>query len=441
MKISVLGLGYVGCVSAACLAELGHTVIGLDVDERKLAPIREGRSPIVEPRLSELVKRGVDEGRLTVTDDYGAAVTNTEVSLVCVGTPSMENGSPNLEYTERVCSQIAEVIARKDSFHTVVFRSTIPPGTVEDKLLPIIERESGRTEGEDFGVCFNPEFLREASAVEDFYNPPKIVVGERTPGSRAGDVLLKLYESIEAPVARTEVKVSEMVKYADNCFHAIKVCFANEIGNLCKALGVPDSHKVMEIFCLDTQLNLSPYYLKPGFAFGGSCLPKDLRAVVRMSGETGISCPVLSAAMPSNQLQIERAIEFIRQTGKKKVGVLGMSFKAETDDLRESPIVQVVSTLIGKGYELSIYDRNISWTELFGSNLGFLEHELPYAETLKAESVDDLIERAEVIVVANPAQEFRSVGERMREDQVMVDLVRIVDDPSAVRGEYIGISW
>ena len=297
-----------------------------------------------------------------------------------------------------------------------------------DELGPFLTRALG-------------EPLTEASAVEDFYNPPKIVVGERTPGSRAGDVLLKLYESIEAPVARTEVKVSEMVKYADNCFNAIKVCFANEIGNLCKALGVPDSHKVMEIFCLDTQLNLSPYYLKPGFAFGGSCLPKDLRAVVRMSGETGISCPVLSAAMPSNQLQIERAIEFIRQTGKKKVGVLGMSFKAETDDLRESPIVQVVSTLIGKGYELSIYDRNISWTELFGSNLGFLEHELPYAETLKAESVDDLIERAEVIVVANPAQEFRSVGERMREDQVMVDLVRIVDDPSAVRGEYIGISW
>lgn len=441
MKISVLGLGYVGCVSAACLAELGHNVIGLDVDERKLKPIREGRSPIVEPRLSELVERGVAEGRLTVTGDYEAAVMNTEISLVCVGTPSMENGSPNLEYTKRVCHQMADVIARKDAFHTIVFRSTIPPGTVEDVLLPIIESGSGKVEGEGFGVCFNPEFLREASAVQDFYHPPKIVVGERTPGSRAGDVLLGLYGSIDAPVARTAIKVSEMVKYADNCFHAIKVCFANEIGNLCKALGVPDSHKVMEIFCLDTQLNLSPYYLRPGFAFGGSCLPKDLRAVVRMSGETGVPCPLLSAAMPSNQLQIERAIEFIRQTGKKKVGVLGMSFKAETDDLRESPIVQVVSTLIGKGYELSIYDRNISWTELFGSNLGFLEHELPYAETLKAESVDDLIARSDVIVVANPAAEFRAVPQKMREDQIMVDLVRIVDDPATVRGTYIGISW
>ena len=441
MKISVLGLGYVGCVSAACLADLGHTVVGLDIDERKLAPIREGKSPIVEPRLAELVKRGVEEGRLAVTDDYEAAVANTEISLVCVGTPSMANGSPNLDYTERVCHQLADVVARKDDFHTVVFRSTIPPGTVEDVLLPIIESGSGKTEGDGFGVCFNPEFLREASAVKDFYNPPKIVIGERTPGSRAGDVLLKLYETIDAPVARTEIRVSEMVKYADNCFHAIKVCFANEVGNLCKALGVPDSHKVMEIFCLDTQLNLSPYYLKPGFAFGGSCLPKDLRAMVRMSAETGIPCPVLSAAMPSNQLQIERAIDFIRDTGKKRVGVLGMSFKAETDDLRESPIVQVVSTLIGKGYELSVYDRNISWTELFGSNLGFMEHELPYAEKLRAASIDELIERSDVIVVANPADEFRDVGARMREDQVMIDLVRIVDDPAVVRGEYVGISW
>lgn len=441
MKISILGLGYVGCVSAACLAELGHTVVGLDVDERKLKPLREGRSPIVEPRLAELVRRGVEEGRLTVTDNYEAVVMDTEISLVCVGTPSMKDGGPNLDYTKRVCHQIAGVIARKGDFHTVVFRSTVPPGTVENELIPIIEAGSGKSEGEGFGVCFNPEFLREACAVQDFYNPPKIVVGERTPGSRAGDALLGLYESIDAPVARTDIRISEMVKYADNCFHAIKVCFANEIGNLCKALGVPDSHEVMEIFCLDTQLNLSPYYLKPGFAFGGSCLPKDLRAVVRMSSQTGVPCPVLSAAMPSNQLQIERAIAYIRQTGKKKVGVLGMSFKAETDDLRESPIVQVVSTLIGKGYELSIYDRNISWQELFGSNLGFLEHELPYAEKLRAGTVDELLARSDVIVVANPAEEFKDVPAKMREDQVMVDLVRIVDDPATVRGTYIGISW
>lgn len=441
MRVSVLGLGYVGCVSAACLAELGNTVIGLDVDERKLAPLREGRSPIVEPGLAELVKKGVDEGRLTVTDEYESAIRGSDVSLVCVGTPSTDSGSPNLDYTRRVCSQIAAVIARKDDFHTVVFRSTIPPGTVEDEMIPILERESGKKEGEDFGVCFNPEFLREASAVKDFYKPPKIVIGERTPGSRAGDVLAELYETIDAPLARVQIRVSEMVKYADNCFHALKVCFANEIGNLCKAVGVPDSHQVMKVFCLDTQLNLSPYYLKPGFAFGGSCLPKDLRAVVRMSHETGIECPVLSAALPSNQIQIERAVEYIRQTGKRKVGVLGMSFKAETDDLRESPIIQVVSTLIGKGYELCIYDRNISWTELFGSNLGFLEHELPYAEKIKAESVDELLERSEIIVVANPADEFKDVPRRMRGDQVMVDLVRILDDPSEATGEYIGISW
>jgi len=441
MRISVLGLGYVGCVSAACLAELGHEVVGLDVDPRKVESISSGVSPIVEPGLPELVRKGVEEGRLTATDDYESAVMNSDVSLVCVGTPSTEGGSPNLDYTKRVCQQLADVIARKDSFHVVVFRSTIPPGTVETELVPILESESGKTEGEGFGVCFNPEFLREASAVKDFYHPPKIVIGETTSGSRAGDLLTELYSAIEAPTVRTEIRVSEMVKYADNCFHALKVCFANEIGNLSKAMGISDSHKVMEIFCLDTQLNLSPYYLKPGFAFGGSCLPKDLRAIVRMSKETGVECPVLSAADPSNRLQIQRAIDYVRGTGKRKVGVLGMSFKADTDDLRESPIVQVVSTLIGKGYDLCIYDRNINWEELFGSNLGFLEHELPYARNLRADSIDDLLERSEVIVVANGAAEFRDVPLRMREDQVMVDLVRIVDDPSVARGEYIGIAW
>jgi GDP-mannose 6-dehydrogenase len=441
MRISVLGLGYVGCVSAACFSELGHEVVGLDIDPRKVEPIRNGDSPIVEPGLRELVRKGVDEGRLTATDDYEAAVMGSDISLVCVGTPSRESGHPNLDYTKRVCQQIADVIKVKDAFHVVVFRSTIPPGTVETELIPILESKSGKKEGEGFGVCFNPEFLREASAVRDFHHPPKIVIGERTPGSRAGDVLEELYSAIDAPKVRTEIRVSEMVKYADNCFHALKVSFANEIGNLSKALGISDSHKVMEIFCLDTQLNLSPYYMKPGFAFGGSCLPKDLRAIVRMSKETGVECPVLASADPSNRLQIQRAIDYIRGTGKRKIGVLGMSFKAETDDLRESPIVQVVSTLIGKGYELCIYDENINWEELFGSNLGFMKHELPYAQSLKADSIDDLIARSEVIVVANAAAEFKDVPGRMREDQVMVDLVRIVEDTSVARGQYIGIAW
>jgi GDP-mannose 6-dehydrogenase len=441
MRVSVLGLGYVGCVSSACLAEMGNSVVGLDVNPKKLEPIRRGESPIVEPGLDELIKRSVEEGRLTATEDYEDAVTRSEVSLVCVGTPSQKDGRPNLDYTRRVCSQIAEVIKGKDEFHTVVFRSTIPPGTVETELVPILERESGKKAGEGFGVCFNPEFLREASAVQDFYHPPKIVIGELASGSRAGDVLAALYEPIDAPLVRTDMKAAEMVKYADNCFHAIKVCFANEIGNLCQALGVPDSHEVMRIFCLDTQLNLSPYYLKPGFAFGGSCLPKDLRAIVRMSHETGVETPVLRAAMPSNRVQIDRAIELIRRTGKRKIGVLGMSFKAGTDDLRESPIIQVVSTLIGKGYELSIYDRNISWEALLGSNLGFLEHELPYAERLKADTIDEVLERADVLVVANAAAEFKGVPEKMRPDQILIDLVRIVDDPAAVNGQYVGLSW
>ncbi len=441
MRVSVLGLGYVGCVSAACLSNLGHTVVGLDVNPKKLEPINDGKSPIVEPGLQELVGRGVAEGRLSATDDYETAVTDTEISLVCVGTPSMEDGRPNLKYTKRVCQQLADVFAKKDEFHTVIFRSTIPPGTVENELIPVLEQGSGKKEGEGFGVCFNPEFLREASAVQDFHHPPKIVIGETSPGSRAGDALVELYASIEAPLVRTNLKVAEMVKYADNCFHAIKVCFANEIGNLCKGLGVDDSHKVMEIFCLDTQLNLSPYYLKPGFAFGGSCLPKDLRAIVGMSRDLGIECPVLRAVTPSNRLQIERAIDSVRNTGKRRVGVLGMSFKAGTDDLRESPIVEVVGTLIGKGYELSIYDRNISWEALLGSNLGFLEHELPYAQRLKAQTVDEVIERSDVLVVANSSDEFKHVPEKMRDDQILIDLVRIVDDPSKVNGKYVGIAW
>jgi len=441
MRVSVLGLGYVGCVSAACLSNMGNTVIGLDVDPRKLEPLRQGRSPIVEPGLAELVKKGVDEGRLSVTDDYSAAVERSDISLVCVGTPSTASGNPNLEYTRRVCGQAGEVIRRKGSFHTIVFRSTIPPGTVETQLVPILERESGKKEGEGFGVLFNPEFLREASAVQDFYHPPKIVVGETRPGSRAGDELIRLCQGIEAPLVRTELRVAEMVKYADNCFHALKVCFGNEIGNLSKAMGVSDSHKVMEIFCLDHQLNLSPYYLKPGFAFGGSCLPKDVRALVAKAHELAVKCPVIESLMPSNQLQIARAVDLIRSTGKRKVGVLGMSFKSGTDDLRESPIVQVVSTLIGKGYELCIYDRNISWEQLFGANLGFLEHELPYAHSLKAPTVDDVILKSEVIVVANGAAEFRDVPKRMRSDQVLIDLVRITDDPREARGTYVGISW
>lgn len=441
MKVSVLGLGYVGCVSAACLSDMGHTVIGLDVDPMKLEPLRQGRSPIVEPGLAELVKKGVAEGRLSVTEDYAKAIAESEISLVCVGTPSTETGTPNLEYTKRVCAQVGAALRDKAAFHTIVFRSTIPPGTVETELVPILERESGKREGEAFGALFNPEFLREASAVHDFHHPPKIVVGERTPGSRAGDELVRLCEGIEAPLVRTELRVAEMVKYADNCFHALKVCFGNEIGNLAKAMGVSDSHKVMDIFCLDRQLNLSPYYLKPGFAFGGSCLPKDVRAMVRKAHELGVKSPVLESLMPSNQLQVQRAVQLIRETGRRKVGVLGMSFKSGTDDLRESPIVQVVSTLIGKGYELCIYDRNISWEELFGSNLGFLKHELPYAQRLKAETVDDVIARSEVLVVANGAEEFRAVPGAMREDQVLIDLVRIVDDPREARGRYVGISW
>jgi len=437
MKLSVFGIGYVGCVSAACFARDGHEVIGVDVNAAKVEIINSGRSPIVEPGMSELIKTAVESGRLSATTDTTAAVNGSELSLICVGTPSNANGSLDLRYITRVCEEIGTVLKSKSERHVVVIRSTMLPGTIENTVIPTLEKSSGRKAGDDFGVCINPEFLREGSSLKDFYAPPFTLIGADDP--QTAELVRQLYVEIDAPIFVTSVKAAEMVKYACNCFHALKVSFANEFGSICKAAGV-DSHDVMQIFCQDTKLNLSPYYLKPGFAFGGSCLPKDLRAINYRARELDVEVPVLSAILPSNRLQIERALEMVSRTGKKRIGVLGFSFKAGTDDLRESPMVTLIETLIGKGYQLSIYDRDVSVARLFGANKEYIEREIPHISQLMRDSIDQVLEGADVIVIGNKAEEFRQIETRVRDGQVIIDLVRLFDRPSTPNS-YEGICW
>jgi GDP-mannose 6-dehydrogenase len=437
MKLSVFGLGYVGCVSAACFARAGHEVVGVDVNTTKVEIINSGRSPIVEPGVGELIAEMVADGRLRATTDARAAVAQTDLSLVCVGTPSRANGSLDLTYVERVCAEIGAGLEGRRGRHTVVIRSTMLPGTVESLVTPTLEAHSGLRAGRDFGVCINPEFLREGTALKDFYAPPFTLVGADDEEQAAP--LRRLYEQIDAPVFVTAVRAAEMVKYACNCFHALKVSFANEIGNVAKELGI-DSHEVMRVFCHDTKLNLSPYYLKPGFAFGGSCLPKDLRALTYKAREVDVEVPVLQAALQSNRLQVERGVEMILRTGRKRVGVLGFSFKAGTDDLRESPMVTLIETLIGKGLQLALYDRDVSLARLVGANKEYIEREIPHISQLMRASVGEVLEHAEVIVVGNRAEEFREIEGRLRDDQLVIDLVRLFEGRVS-GGQYEGLCW
>ncbi|HYE15555.1 MAG TPA: UDP-glucose/GDP-mannose dehydrogenase family protein, partial [Pyrinomonadaceae bacterium] len=424
MKLSIFGLGYVGCVSAACFAKEGHDVLGVDVNPLKVEIINSGRSPIVEAGVGELIGEMVREGRLRATTDTAEAVRESEISLVCVGTPSNANGSLDLTYVKRVCKEIGAALEAKAGRHTVVIRSTMLPGTIESVVVPTLEVYSGKKEGRDFGVCINPEFLREGSSLKDFYAPPFTLIGADDEDVAAQ--VRRLYGRIDAPVYVTPVKAAEMVKYACNCFHALKVSFANEIGNVCKGLGI-DSHRVMEVFCQDTKLNLSPYYLKPGFAFGGSCLPKDLRALQYKAKELDVETPVLHAALQSNRLQVERAVSMVLATGSRRVGVLGFSFKAGTDDLRESPMVSLIETLIGKGMKLSVYDRDVSLARLFGANKEYIEREIPHISQLMCGSVEEVLENSDVIVVGNKSEEFRAVDGKLRAGQVLIDLVRLFD--------------
>jgi GDP-mannose 6-dehydrogenase len=437
MRISVMGLGYVGCVSAACLANEGHEVIGVDVNELKVDMVRRGATPIIEEGIGELIRRSVETKRLRATSNVDAAVAGTQVSIVCVGTPSKPSGSLDLTYVERVCGQIGSAIGAKDERHLVVVRSTILPGTMRNVVIPAIENRSGLTAGSGFGACFNPEFLREGTSIDDYYHPPKIVVGSES-GDDAARVR-EMYRGIEAPAFLTSLEVAEMIKYVDNSFHALKVTFSNEIGNICKELGI-DSHAVMRIFCSDTKLNLSPYYLKPGFAFGGSCLPKDVRALAYKANSLDLKSPVIGSILDSNDYQVARALRMILAQGKKQVGVLGFSFKAGTDDLRESPIVALIESLIGKGYKLRVYDTSVNLAKLFGANKDYIERHIEHISSLMTASIEELVSFAEIIVIGNKSDEFRRVLPMLTERQRVIDLVRIEENVKT-KAAYEGLCW
>ena len=438
MQVSVFGLGYVGSVSAASFAADGHHVIGVDVNPDKVAAINAGRSPIVEPGLEDVLARTVAEGRLRATTDTADAVRETEVSLLCVGTPSRRNGSLDLTYLERVSEQIGASLRDKSSYHVVVVRSTVLPGTTHGVVIPALERESGKTYGDGFGVSVNPEFLREGTALKDFRKPPLTLVGHNHAADASGTIAL--YQSIDAPLVSTSISVAEMMKHTSNAWHALKICFANEIGNLCKRVGV-DSHDVMDIFCRDEKLNLSSCYLKPGFAFGGSCLPKDVRALQYRAKELDVELPVISQILPSNRLQIQQAFDQVMETGRKKIGLFGFSFKAGTDDLRESPIVILAEQLLGKGLSVCIYDKNVSLAKLVGSNKEYIEKQIPHLSSLLCNAVDEVIEKSEVIVVGNQSPEFADALRKCRADQIIIDLVRLPIYGSLLQADYRGICW
>src|SRR5215831_2915284 len=437
MNLGVFGIGYVGCVSAACFAKDGHDVTGVDVNPTKVEIINSGHSPIVEPGIGELMHEAVDSGRLRAMTSAAEAVSKSAVSLVCVGTPSNANGSLDLRYVSRVCEEIGAALRTKTERHVVVIRSTMLPGTIQNVVVPTLEQTSGKKAGLDFGVCINPEFLREGTSLQDFYAPPFTLIGADDDQTVA--TVSALYRNIDAPLFKTDVKTAEMIKYVCNTFHALKVSFANEVGNICKALAI-DSHAVMEIFCQDTKLNLSPYYLKPGFAFGGSCLPKDVRAITYRAKLMDVKVPIIDAILPSNDEQVERGIRAVTGKGKKKVGILGFSFKAGTDDLRESPMVELVERLIGKGYDLRVYDSHVKIAAIHGANRDYILNHIPHISKLMVGSVDEVLGHAETIVVGNGAPEFRDIPSRINEAQQIVDLVRITKERS-VEGVYDGLCW
>ena len=436
MKISIFGLGYVGAVSAGCLATDGHEVIGVDPNKTKVDLINQGTTPIIEKDIGEMIAATVKSGHLRATADVRDAVFGSDMSLICVGTPSQLNGNLDLSHVRKVCQEIGAAIREKDSFHVVVARSTMLPGSMRALVIPTLEAASGKVAGVDFGVCNNPEFLREGTAVYDYYHPPKTVIGESD--EKAGALLVQLYEKMDAPLVRTDVETAEMVKYTDNTWHAVKVAFANEIGNICKAVGI-DGHKVMEIFCQDTKLNLSPYYMKPGFAFGGSCLPKDVRALTYKARSLDLDLPLLNSILPSNQRQVEKGIKMIVDKGARKVGILGFSFKAGTDDLRESPLVDVIEYLLGKGYELKLYDKNVNLAALTGANQDYILNHIPHISKLMVTNMQDVLDFADTIVIGNGAAEFKTVPASLKPHQHIVDLVRISKEQSGE--QYDGICW
>lgn len=437
MKISIFGLGYVGTVSAGCLAIDGNEVLGVDNAQTKVDLINDGKTPIIEADIGEIVSSAVQSGRLRATTNTIQAIRDTELSFVCVGTPSQMNGNLDLKYIRHISEEIGNALKDKAAHHVVVIRSTILPGTMRKVIIPILEELSGKRAGIDFGVCFHPEFLREGSAVKDFQSPPKTVIGELD--KKSGEILASLYQKIDAPLIRTGLEIAEMIKYVDNSWHALKIGFANEIGNLCKSFGI-DSHKVMDIFCQDLKLNIAPTYLTPGFAFGGSCLPKDLRALAYQAKIHDLQLPILQSILPSNEIQITRGLQAIMAKGHKRIGILGFSFKGGTDDLRESPMIEIIERLIGKGNDLRIYDKNVKIARLVGANRDFILNRIPHISRLMVDSIQSVLDHAQTVVIGNNDPDFCSVPQRMREDQHLVDFVRIIDKRNS-NENYDGICW
>ncbi|MBZ9666764.1 GDP-mannose 6-dehydrogenase [Pseudomonas sp. LMG 31766] len=436
MRISIFGLGYVGAVCAGCLSARGHEVIGVDVSQTKIDLINQGKSPIVEPGLAELLEAGVNSGLLRGTTDVGAAVLASELSFIAVGTPSKRNGDLDLGYMESVCKQIGTALRDKQERHTVVVRSTVLPGTVKNVVIPLIEAASGKKAGVDFGVATNPEFLRESTAIKDYDFPAMTVIGELD--EQSGDLLQELYSELDAPIIRKSIEVAEMIKYTCNVWHAAKVTFANEIGNIAKAAGV-DGREVMDVVCQDHKLNLSKYYMKPGFAFGGSCLPKDVRALSYRAGSLDVETPLIGSLMRSNAAQVKRAFDIVTHYDKRRIGLLGLSFKAGTDDLRESPLVELAEMLIGKGYELRIFDSNVEYARVFGANKEYIESKIPHVSSLLCKELDEVVAQSDVLIIGNGEQRFAEVMNSVGDDKQIVDLVGFMAHATQANKE--GICW
>jgi GDP-mannose 6-dehydrogenase len=438
MDLSVFGLGYVGSVTAACLADLGHRVVGVEVHPDKLAAFREGRIAVAEPGLGPLVERVHAAGLLTATDSAAEAVRSSELSFICVGTPSRKDGSPDLAHVERVAAEIGAALRDKGSPHVVAVRSTMLPGATEAVVVPAIERASGKSEGSGFHVALNPEFMREGSTIRDFLEPPFVLIGERA--AEAGDALARLYAPIAAPRMRTSIRAAEAVKLACNAFHGLKITFANEIGQVCAAHGI-DAREVMDVLCQDPRLNISPAYLRPGMAYGGSCLPKDLRALVRRARERDLDLPVLEAIGRSNLHQIQRTVDLVAELGSREVGVLGLSFKAGTDDLRESPVVIMAETLLGKGFRLAIHDSEVELTRLTGANKQFLDEKLPHIGSLLVPRLADVVAASRTLVVCKRHPDFERLADLTSAEHRVLDLVGLPGADAFPAGVYRGLYW
>ena len=436
MRISIFGLGYVGAVCAGCLSARGHDVVGVDVSQAKIDLINQGKSPIVEPGLAELLDAGVRSGLLHGTTDVSAAVLASELSFIAVGTPSKRNGDLDLGYMESVCQQIGAALRDKQERHTVVVRSTVLPGTVKNVVIPLLESASGKRAGVDFGVATNPEFLRESTAIKDYDFPAMTVIGELD--EQSGDLLQELYSELDAPIIRKSIEVAEMIKYTCNVWHAAKVTFANEIGNIAKAAGV-DGREVMDVICQDHKLNLSKYYMRPGFAYGGSCLPKDVRALNYRASSLDVEAPLIGSLMRSNAYQVQKAFDIIAAQDKRKVALLGLSFKAGTDDLRESPLVELAEMLIGKGFDLRIYDRNVEYARVHGANKDYIESKIPHVSSLLDSDFDGVVGDADVIVLGNRDELFAPLAQRAPEGKRVIDLVGFM--PKATNAQAEGICW